>query len=81
VLREEQGDEIRAELKADVDQEVDRAWNAPDPEPESALLHVFADRAAAAHGAGGNADREEEQLENASSEVAPTLEDSTGDRS
>ena len=34
---------LRTEQKALVDQEVDRAWNAPDPEPESALRHVFAD--------------------------------------
>jgi 2-oxoisovalerate dehydrogenase E1 component alpha subunit len=31
----------RAELKEQVDQAVTRAWEAPDPEPESALLHVF----------------------------------------
>jgi 2-oxoisovalerate dehydrogenase E1 component alpha subunit len=34
---------LRAELKQQVDQEVDAAWNAPDPEPEDALKHVFAD--------------------------------------
>jgi len=31
----------RTELKAEVDEAVDKAWNAPDPEPESALLHVY----------------------------------------
>jgi 2-oxoisovalerate dehydrogenase E1 component alpha subunit len=31
----------RVELKEQVDQAVARAWEAPDPEPESALLHVF----------------------------------------
>ena len=36
---------LRAELKAEVDREVDDAWNAPDPDPESAMLHVFAEPA------------------------------------
>ena len=80
VLREGQEEEIRTDLKAEVDQEVDRAWNAPEPDPRSALLHVYADRKAAAHGARRGAD-DEEELENASSEVAPTLEDTTGDAS
>jgi len=34
---------LRADLKQQVDQEVDAAWNAPDPDPEDALKHVFAD--------------------------------------
>jgi 2-oxoisovalerate dehydrogenase E1 component alpha subunit len=80
LLREGQEEEIRAELKSEVDQEVDRAWNAPDPDPQSALLHVYGDRKAAAHGARGGAE-DEEELENASSEVAPSLEDTTGDAS
>jgi 2-oxoisovalerate dehydrogenase E1 component alpha subunit len=33
----------RKELKEEVDTAVDEAWNAPDPEPESALQHVFAE--------------------------------------
>ena len=28
---------------AEVDAAVERAWNAADPEPESALLHVYAE--------------------------------------
>jgi 2-oxoisovalerate dehydrogenase E1 component alpha subunit len=36
-------EDIRTEIKALVDQEVDRAWNAPDAVPESALHHVFAE--------------------------------------
>jgi 2-oxoisovalerate dehydrogenase E1 component alpha subunit len=35
---------VKAELKEQVDAEADAAWNAPDPEPESALRHVFAER-------------------------------------
>jgi 2-oxoisovalerate dehydrogenase E1 component alpha subunit len=34
---------LRAEVKQEVDAEVEAAWNAPDPEPEDALKHVFAD--------------------------------------
>ncbi|HEX2030891.1 MAG TPA: thiamine pyrophosphate-dependent dehydrogenase E1 component subunit alpha [Actinomycetota bacterium] len=34
---------LRAELKAEVDAAVDEAWNAADPDPESALRHVFAE--------------------------------------
>ncbi|HEX2025340.1 MAG TPA: thiamine pyrophosphate-dependent dehydrogenase E1 component subunit alpha, partial [Actinomycetota bacterium] len=33
----------RKELKEQVDTAVDEAWNAADPEPESALRHVFAE--------------------------------------
>jgi len=32
---------IRAEVKADVDRQIDEAWNAPDPEPDTLLRHVF----------------------------------------
>jgi 2-oxoisovalerate dehydrogenase E1 component alpha subunit len=82
ILDEGAQEGIRGEIKEHVDQEVDRAWNAPDPEPETALRHVFADREAAAHGAGENgADAEEERLENLSTEVSPTLEDATGEGS
>jgi 2-oxoisovalerate dehydrogenase E1 component alpha subunit len=35
----------RAELKEEVDRAIDEAWDAPDPEPESALRHVFAEDA------------------------------------
>ena len=79
VLREDQLDEIRAGLKQEVDREVDRAWNAPDSEPASALQHVYAEREAAGHGATARAD-DEEQLENVGTEVSPKLDDSTGDR-
>src|SRR6266508_3917637 len=33
---------LRDELKQQVDAEVDAAWNAPDPQPEEALEHVYA---------------------------------------
>lgn len=42
-LIDDQGIEsLRTELKAEVDAAVDEAWNAPDPDPETALRHVFA---------------------------------------
>src|SRR5205823_2579850 len=59
---------------------VDRAWEAPDAQPESALQHVYAEREAAGHGATARAD-DEEQLENVGSEVSPKLDDETGERS
>jgi 2-oxoisovalerate dehydrogenase E1 component alpha subunit len=43
VSTDERLEALRGELKGEVDQAVDEAWNAPDPEPESALRHVFAE--------------------------------------
>jgi 2-oxoisovalerate dehydrogenase E1 component alpha subunit len=43
ILDEGRVEELRAEVKREVDAEVEAAWEAPDPEPESALLHVWAD--------------------------------------
>jgi TPP-dependent pyruvate/acetoin dehydrogenase alpha subunit len=37
---------LRAELKEEVDRAVDEAWNAPDPDPDTAFRHVFADEEA-----------------------------------
>jgi TPP-dependent pyruvate/acetoin dehydrogenase alpha subunit len=37
---------IRTEIKEQVDAEVDRAWNAPDPSPDTVLHHLFADSSA-----------------------------------
>ncbi len=36
-------EKLRTEIKQQIDAEVEAAWNAPDPEPESALRHVFAE--------------------------------------
>ena len=41
LLDDEAAEKTRADLKAEVDAEVQRAWEAPDPEPESALLHLY----------------------------------------
>ncbi|MBI4259017.1 MAG: thiamine pyrophosphate-dependent dehydrogenase E1 component subunit alpha [Actinobacteria bacterium] len=43
LLDDEGVESIRAETKDRVDQEVEAAWNAADPEPETALRHVFAE--------------------------------------
>jgi 2-oxoisovalerate dehydrogenase E1 component alpha subunit len=72
VLKEGQEEEIRSEIKSQIDEEVERAWGAADPEPESAMRHVYADDGLSEDGS--------EQLENASSEVSPTLEDTTGEQ-
>ncbi len=34
---------LRAELKADVDRQIDEAWNAPDPDPSTLTDRLFAD--------------------------------------
>ncbi|MEO8292401.1 MAG: thiamine pyrophosphate-dependent dehydrogenase E1 component subunit alpha [Actinomycetota bacterium] len=34
---------MHAEVKADIERQIALAWDAPDPEPASALLHVFAE--------------------------------------
>ena len=42
IIDDEGIEKLRAEVKEEVDAEVDTAWNAPDPEPGTALDHVFA---------------------------------------
>jgi 2-oxoisovalerate dehydrogenase E1 component alpha subunit len=74
LLDDERVEKIRTDLKAEVDQALDQAWNAPDPEPESALQHVFADREAAAHGAEPKGGKPEEPVESEGTEAAPTLD-------
>jgi 2-oxoisovalerate dehydrogenase E1 component alpha subunit len=41
VLDDEAEERIRAEVKAEIDEAIRTAWEAPDPDPESALRHVF----------------------------------------
>jgi 2-oxoisovalerate dehydrogenase E1 component alpha subunit len=43
IIDDDKVEALRVELKAEVDAAVDEAWNAPDPEPDSALRHVFAE--------------------------------------
>jgi 2-oxoisovalerate dehydrogenase E1 component alpha subunit len=41
ILAKERAEEVTAELKADIDRQIDQAWNAADPEPDSLERHVF----------------------------------------
>jgi 2-oxoisovalerate dehydrogenase E1 component alpha subunit len=43
LLDEEAEERLRAEVKGEVEEAVDRAWNAPDPDPSTLLRHVFAE--------------------------------------
>jgi 2-oxoisovalerate dehydrogenase E1 component alpha subunit len=44
VLDEAGAEEMRAAVKSEIEDALSAAWDAPDPEPESALRHVFAER-------------------------------------
>jgi 2-oxoisovalerate dehydrogenase E1 component alpha subunit len=41
VLEKEAVEGIATEIKADVDRQIDEAWAAPDPDPESLLRHLY----------------------------------------
>lgn len=43
VLDDTTADAMAAEVKSDIDRQIDEAWNAPDPEPDSILRHLFAE--------------------------------------
>ena len=43
VLTASDPEQIAAEIKEDVDRQIDEAWNAPDPDPASLERHVFAE--------------------------------------
>ncbi len=43
LLDDEADERLRAEVGSEVEEAVDRAWNAPDPDPGSLLRHVFAE--------------------------------------
>jgi hypothetical protein len=66
---------LRSEVKAGVDAEVDAAWSSPDPDPESTLMHVFAEApqrapdAGATSGLSGN--EKKDALETAGGEATP----------
>ena len=66
-------DNLRAEVKSEVDAAVEDAWNAPDPEPESAVEHVFAIRRPEEPTEGGDAQAsgEDEMLETTGGEATP----------
>jgi 2-oxoisovalerate dehydrogenase E1 component alpha subunit len=41
ILEKDRVEEIAAEIKADVDRQIDEAWSAPDPDPDSLLRHLY----------------------------------------
>ena len=43
LLTDDRAESLRAELKEEVDRAVDEAWNAADPDPETATRHVWAE--------------------------------------
>jgi 2-oxoisovalerate dehydrogenase E1 component alpha subunit len=43
ITSEDKIEGLRSEIKEEVDRAVDEAWNAADPDPETALRHVFAE--------------------------------------
>jgi TPP-dependent pyruvate/acetoin dehydrogenase alpha subunit len=43
VLDASGADEMRAEVKEEIERAIASAWDAPDPLPESATAHVFAE--------------------------------------
>jgi 2-oxoisovalerate dehydrogenase E1 component alpha subunit len=43
-LEKDQVEVIAAEIKADVDRQIDEAWNAADPDPDTLLRHLYLER-------------------------------------
>jgi 2-oxoisovalerate dehydrogenase E1 component alpha subunit len=41
LLEREDADAINAEIKADIDRQIDEAWNAPDPDPATLMRHLY----------------------------------------
>jgi 2-oxoisovalerate dehydrogenase E1 component alpha subunit len=41
LLDDEKDDALRAEVKEEIDEAIRAAWDAPDPDPDTALRHVF----------------------------------------
>jgi 2-oxoisovalerate dehydrogenase E1 component alpha subunit len=90
ILDDEGAESLRAELKAEVDREIDAAWESPDPEPESALRHVFADAPPVAtegsraedgpseESPNGRADLEAGELETTGGEATPAVPPAEG---
>jgi 2-oxoisovalerate dehydrogenase E1 component alpha subunit len=50
VLTASDPEQIAAEIKEDIDRQIDEAWNAPDPDPASLHRHVFAEGTPQAEG-------------------------------
>jgi len=43
LMQKEDVEPIAAEIKADIDRQIDEAWAAPDPEPDTLLRHLYAE--------------------------------------
>jgi 2-oxoisovalerate dehydrogenase E1 component alpha subunit len=79
LLDDEGIEAVRAELKEEVDREVQEAWSAPDPRPETATLHVFAESDTGGGGRGGN--RKADAMETTGGEATPAEPPGGGDGS
>src|SRR2546430_674921 len=71
ILDDERAEKVRAELKAEVDREVDDAWNAPDPDPESAMKHLFGDKPPNEGRGEGSGSEKRDAMEAAGGEATP----------
>lgn len=73
LLDDERIEALRAEVKAEVDSEVDRAWNAADPPGESLMQHLFAGDSDQETGEEANApnDQKADALETTGGEATP----------
>jgi 2-oxoisovalerate dehydrogenase E1 component alpha subunit len=86
ILDDDGIEKLRAEVKAEVDAEVDAAWNAPDPEPRTALDHVFAGTGDGmgfkllGHGSKGGAAPPKPPLETTGGEATPAEPPAQGKR-
>jgi len=43
VMAKDEVEAIAAQIKADVDRQIDEAWSAPDPDPDTLLRHLYAE--------------------------------------
>jgi 2-oxoisovalerate dehydrogenase E1 component alpha subunit len=78
VLDDEGIESLRAEVKGEVDAEVEAAWNAPDPESSTTLDHVFGSpgqgvgfKLLDGHAKAGGGDAPEDTLESTGGEATP----------
>ena len=71
ILDDDKAESLRIELKAEVDKEVDDAWNAADPEPESAMDHLFASSSPAGSNGGASGEMPD-AIESTGGEATPS---------
>jgi 2-oxoisovalerate dehydrogenase E1 component subunit alpha len=78
ILDDGRVEKVRAELKAEVDREVDDAWNAPDPDAESAMQHLFGDSSPRDDQAEGSGNEQRDALETTGGEATPAESPAAG---